>query len=220
MKSFFLFFIAFLLYSCKEKLETTKTDIVKVDNNSLRNYNSTYPHPEYLCNRDSVEQFLFISYLLENPLDLNAYKKKKGEANSGGGKSDILYKPNYKGLYLSYFLFPNLYEASPHLTVYRKGTVIGGFYEDRDELVQIFAEFSDPDLGNLNLIGKNIIEIECLLGKPNFAFENYIFYSRDNQLLMLFMKNNRVNWFKWSKLKNGIQTIDDIPLEIWDRKNR
>ncbi|MEX1191476.1 MAG: hypothetical protein WEA99_05840 [Brumimicrobium sp.] len=197
-----------------KKIETYKPKNILEDstNNSIDAKNSTENNNHYEVNEDTLEKFL------TNPLDFQEFKKIKGQSNSGGfDYQEYLFKPDYQGFYLRFFIFPKFGEHGPRIVSYRKGKNFGDFFEDRDTIIQLFSDRPDKDLKNANLVHKHIDELKRVFGDDFLTDEDFIYYrcNKIKTLLTIYTRSSqRVLWFKVTRLNKSINSIDDIPQNI------
>lgn len=164
-------------------------------------------------NTDSLSKFLI------EPIDLQDFKIRKGEANSGGFQfKENLFRPNYQGFYIRFYIFPKFGENGPRIVTYRKGEEFGYFHEKRDTLIQLFSDRPDKDLKNADLVLKNLDEIKNTFGNKYLMDGEYVFYIDNNikTVLTICASNKKVKWFKVTRLNKVINSINDVPLSIRD----
>jgi hypothetical protein len=206
MKSLYsLIVLSVLICSCQNEIKSSRhnepkervdkvhtTETVKKENDSIG----------ILSNE--AKEFLL------NPINISEYKKLKGGSNSGSAKNyDFHYKPEFKGFYLRFFVFPNFGENGPELITYRRGKEIGDYIDEDEILIQFFSNRKDEDLKELNLVGvsqKNVIE---KLGNPTFKKNGILVYYYDNRILI-----HTIKWYRWAYLKRPINSYEDIPKEL------
>jgi hypothetical protein len=133
-------------------------------------------------NLDKSKSTPLLKALLPKPVDLVTLKKRHGAPNNTGIQdASPLYRPKEAGFYLHYFAFPHFHEHGLSAVVYRKEESIGDYYEDRDQLVSLFSEMPDPELGRANFIGKTINEIEASMGDAHLGNGAFLYYADDRQ---------------------------------------
>ena len=155
---------------------------------------------------------------LEDPIDLKSFKLAKGMSNSGGGNSQgIYYIPNRKGFFYRYMYFRSFGENGPYILTYVNGSVVGSYHKENEELIEIKSNRSDSDLMNLNLVNKSATEIKSIFGKANFESSSSIIYWNKNKILIHFIQNGKVKWFRYAKLKTEINEIADLKTELYTR---
>jgi len=115
-----------------------------------------------------------LAAFLAAPIDLVAFKKKKGSSNSGSFKaSRWIYRPKRPGFFYQYMLFstPEGYGESERFSgfsvaVYKFGREVGDYYDTNEVLVAIWSRLRDPDLGQADLVGRLVPEIKARFGEP------------------------------------------------------
>ena len=149
---------------------------------------------------------------LESPLDIHAFKSKKGSSNSGGVRSEIPYfKPEQVGFHYQYMLFPtpaNLDEGTRfggfRLIVFKPGRVVGNYTDPGEKLVGLFCAYKDPDLKAANLVGVSDKEMEARFGAPAAKHNKFWHYYYKNFHLLLRFNQGKVDQFRYMKLKNDL----------------
>jgi hypothetical protein len=174
---------------------------------------------------DKVETNTNLLKLLENPIDLPAYKEKYGPSNSGGCKYEekLFAIPDTIGLLYSYFLFHKLRRELPShpsegdlfnkfgITVYMYGETVGGFYDHNEELIMIECALDNPTLGELNWYGKDQKELQGEYGSPQFIDEDTWLYVHENNVISARFESSKLIWFKYVRLNKDINLEDEIP---------
>lgn len=179
-------------------IETSKKTIEK-----LSSLDSSLPR---LSARDS--------FLLK-PFDLYKFKRKVGQSNSGGsGDHTYRYKPKYRGMYYSFFMFSRLkvyygnrkedtlrLEGLRIITYKPYGKYKNDYLDPTEELIEVVARFNNFDLPELAFVGLRKTEIIKKLGDPSFEKNNCLVYTFRDRALILNMKNDEVRWLKYVHLK-------------------
>jgi len=167
-------------------------------------------------NGDSLASFL------ESPIDLAEFKKTKGGANSGHADAPAsAYRPEQKGFYYRYMLFNTPQSISEarrfsefEIVVYKDGSEIGDYFDTNESLISIKSAFADPDLYDLNFVGKPVSEVSSALGDAYWERESVMVYHSKNDMLLLSISEEQVKWFRYIKLNEEINSIEEIPEEF------
>ena len=101
------------------------------------------------------------------------------------------------------------------LIVYKYGTDIGDFFDTNESLISIKSAFADPDLQQLDFVGKSIIDVRSTLGTAFLEKDSIVVYNSKNHFLFLSVKEEQVEWFRYIKLNKEIRSIEDIPDELF-----
>ncbi|GEM_PF-6732623 len=214
----YLCFVLTLLVSCGESTENYTAPDTVVSNQSPASQNDSV----------SIEQLEELSLnpfdsLMEYPIDLQEFKRvKRGALNGAGGPPDFRMKPNQNGFYYCFKLFT---KRPPHinegdylqglvLTVYRFGEDIGYYSDTNEVFIGIKSRFQDEDLGSLNIVGQTLKEVQKnFSGKAIVDNELVLIPSRHN-LLVLHMKEGRVEWFNYVKLGFELTAMEQLPDQL------
>ncbi|MFY0628004.1 MAG: hypothetical protein JXR07_17025 [Reichenbachiella sp.] len=164
--------------------------------------------------------------LLDNPIDLAEYKKKKRGANSGiTERRPYYYQPSTDGSYYRYFWFYDLrrrYGAQEareavQIVVYKNGPI--GRYEDtNEELICISIQKKDPDLQKLNKVGYSKNSILEELGPPSIENGETLTYRKDQSVIIFHFDNEIVNWLRFVKTKK-LSSLDELPSDLYKFNN-
>jgi len=169
--------------------------------------------------------------LLQNPFDLQRFKKTKGQSNSGGvDVQSYYYKPAENGVYFYFFLF-----RSPQTFMYssngdkkypvRSGTGFQivtykplGKYRDAyldptETLIEVVASYNDPDLPELAFVGLDTVIIKKKLGVNFIRKNNSFLYTKDNYALVLNIFEGKVKCLKYARLNTKV-TQNSIPERL------
>lgn len=157
--------------------------------------------------------------LLNHPLDLKEYKIKKRGANSSFiSKAPWFYQPDTVGTYFSYFWFQQLRSKYPPeqlfnglvIKTYIHGHKVGTYEDVVEDLTGIKSRLPDPDLKDLDLVGKDLQFLETTYGiRPNYK-EEYIIEEHNGIILIIHINNQKVQWFNY--LRANLQlNHEDIP---------
>jgi len=165
--------------------------------------------------------------LLSQPFDLQAFKKKKGGANSSGNRKYNYFFKSGKGVYWSFFLFPPIagyigevpskdihLEDGLEITTFQpQGKNQNKYIDPEETLIQVIERYNDIDLPELAFVGLNKDKIKKKLGQWQIQKDNCIVYFHLNYLLTLHIKDGTVNWVKYTRLNFPV-TKDNIPADL------
>jgi hypothetical protein len=160
-----------------------------------------------------------LAAFLTAPIDLVAFKKKKGPSNNGAFKaSRWIYRPKRPGFFYQYMLFstPREYRESERasgfsVVVYKFGKEVGDYYDTNEMLVAIWCRLSDPDLGHADLVGRLVPEIKARFGEPFAVVGDVLVYQRHGRALSVHTKDGAVDWFKYVWLSRNIDAPGAVP---------
>jgi hypothetical protein len=151
------------------------------------------------------------SFLLK-PFDVFAFKKKVGQFHSGSAsRRSFYFKPTYRGMYYSFFLFSNLKgywgenkdlilskEKGLKITTYKpRGKYENQYLDPTEELIEVEARFNNFDLPELAFVGLDTTKVKNRLGEKSFFRENCFVYTYQNRALILGIKNGFVHWLRY-----------------------
>lgn len=166
-----------------------------------------------------------IDELLNNPFDLQRFKKAKGQSNSGGAtKKQYFFKPDTAGVYYSFFLFPCLcgyigdtpsknvhMENGLQIITYKPlGKYENDYLDPTETLIEVTARFNDNDLPELAFVGLDTIKIKQRLGDNFLRKDNCFIYTKNKRALTLKIKGKTVEWLKYTRLNISL-TADNVP---------
>ena len=224
-KILFLIFLCHITISCSNNVDE-KENLKKRDLSFTKDTTNADS-----IGRDSILQDTLMvitekSYLesfLENPIDLQQFKKDYGPSNSGGMNGGLLYKPDSAGMYLRFMLFNGNSDRNRKLRisegqkfkqlqfyVYRYGKTVGDFFDTNEILVGFKCKLEDESLGKANLVGKTEKEIIDLFGNGYSSYKNYRIYENNNRVLSLYITESKVLWVKYYHLASPFSK-DNIP---------
>ncbi len=160
-----------------------------------------------------------LSAFLAIPINLISFKKKKGSSNSGSLKvSRWIYRPKEPGFFYQYklFLTPARYGEGKRfrgfsVVVYKFGKEIGDYHDNNETLVAIWCRLRDPDLGQADLVGRSVSDINVRFGEPFAVVENVLIYHRHGRALSVHIKDGAVDWFKYVRLRRDIDAPGAVP---------
>lgn len=165
----------------------------------------------------------FTDDLLDQPFDVQKFKKKKGQSNSGGGKESYFYKPPGKGVYWRFFLFRTRMDGIGELRALEQGISIVTFkpngpyqesyFDPSEVLIQVATCFNDKDLPELAFIGLDTTAVKQKLGDHFLRKEGCFIYTKEKNVLVLKLKGKTVTWLNYVRL-NSIPTLETIPPEV------
>ena len=155
------------------------------------------------------------------PFDPKGYKRLSG-ANSGVANDwPYLIKPDTIGTYFNYFWFHKLRQKyreksfqGLNVRTYIFGEEIGYYNEVEEELIGVKSQLEDPDLGLLNLVGKDKAYLLNNLGSRFVSIEDLIIYQHNGDLLILHLMDDRVDWFNYLRTTLKIESGQDLPAEL------
>lgn len=157
--------------------------------------------------------------LLNHPLDIKEYKHKKRGANSSViNKEPWYYQPDTVGTYFSYFWFLQLRAKYPAeqlfnglvVKTYIHGKQLGNYDTVVEDLIGLKSRLADPDLGKLDLVGKEQQFLLTNFGiRPNYR-EEYIIEGVNGTLLIIYLKDEKVQWFNYLRTHLKLEN-EDIP---------
>lgn len=156
---------------------------------------------------------------LAAPLDLAAFKRKKGGSlNEGIDASPWFYRPRRPGFFYKYMMFdsPLSYSEVERLSgfsvvVYKLGSRIGDYNDTNEVLVAIWCRLKDPDLGQADLVGRPVSEVTARFGEPFARVGDVLVYQRHRRALSVHTSGGAVDWFKYVALSREIDTPDVVP---------
>ncbi|MES2656603.1 MAG: hypothetical protein V4620_13495 [Bacteroidota bacterium] len=177
-----------------------------------------------------------LNTFLKAPFDLQKFKQKKGQSNSGGAYNKKYYlKPKVKGMYYSFFLFQPLIgyvyshdgnkqikdrkENGLEIVTYKpNGEYFESYFDPTETLIEVTARYNDYDLPELAFIGLDTLTIKNRLGTSFIAKSNCMLYYKNNCVLTLHIEKGMVDWLKYTRLKFNLKP-SNIPEGILTDKN-
>ncbi len=169
-----------------------------------------------------------IQDLLNNPFDLQKFKKKKGQSNSGGApKKTYYYKPNEKGFMMRFMLFPpyggymgkdtsfliKYPEAITLITFKPNGKHQDMFLDPNETLIEILLRLNDKDLPELSFVGLDTTVIKEKLGSDFFRKDNCFIYANKKASITLKINGKMIQWVKYTRL-NFEMNSTNIPTDL------
>jgi hypothetical protein len=189
-----ILFLAFLSCRNATEKETEQVQIV-VDSTGLKIEKAEKP----------TENVKLIAFL-ENPIDLQEFKKKKGMrfTTSVTNGTEYYSNPKIKDsiFYAYYYPAENLADTKKidKIVVFKFGENKQRYEDETETLIELRIFNKDSDLGKANLIGLSKSELESEFGKNYLTFENGIAYSNKNKVLILDLDNSKVKSYRYIKL--------------------
>lgn len=197
MKAWLLIAILVTSFSCTN-------NPVKERGNPRQNSDSVKHQSEKAIDEDVVNHNL-ISFL-NNPLDLMGFKSIKGQSLSSVTNGlDYHFKPEITdSIFYSYFAFPNdtgWSTLSPiEVIVFKHGKNKHTWHDPSEILIEFTITGKDSAFKKTNLVGLSLDKIKDQFGPDYQIFDNIIFYSFENKVLILKSKESTVQWFKYVRL--------------------
>jgi hypothetical protein len=164
--------------------------------------------------------------LLDNPFDLQKFKKIKGQSNSGGApKNTYYFKPVTKGFYYRFMMFKPMagyigeipsndihYEGGLTVITYKPfGKYRSSYFDPTETLIEVVAIMNDQDLPELAFVGLDTVDIKKKLGDDFIRKENCFIYYKDKNVLVLKIKGKKVEWLKYTRLNYIINKDNIVP---------
>jgi hypothetical protein len=169
-----------------------------------------------------------IDSLLENPFDLQKFKKIKGPSNSGLADMQPYYdKPPEAGRYFYFFMFraPRTFRYAGdqkikvrsgsgfQITTYKPdGKYQDDYFDPTEKLIEMMASYNDEDLPELALVGLDTVTIKKRFGDNFIRRDNCFVYSKNKNALVLKIADGVVACLKYARLKSGIR--DTLPTAL------
>jgi hypothetical protein len=173
--------------------------------------------------------------LLDNPFDLQKFKKAKGPSNSGGADAEpYYYKPEGKGVYFRFFMFKPMrgfvYERSedekkeirtdfsPQITTYKPlGKYRDDYFDPTETLIEVIATSNDKDLPELAFVGLDTTIVKIKLGDPDIRKDSCFIYSKGRNALVLNISDGMVGWLKYARTNSTI-TKNTVPKTLTQKR--
>jgi hypothetical protein len=159
-----------------------------------------------------------VQRLLQNPFDLQKFKKLKGPSNSGLADTKTYFvKPDGKGRYFYFFLFrvpgafvyggdKNKRTAVPSGSGFRivtfkpLGRYQDDYFDPTETMVEVVASYNDPDLPELAFVGLDTLSVKRDLGEPLIRKEDSFIYASHNCVLLLNLQGGKVKCLKYARM--------------------
>jgi len=94
------------------------------------------------------------------------------------------------------------------------GEKIGTYRDAGEELISVKARINDPDLGILDLVGNSKTQVEEYFGKFYMQKDDLMVYTLNKTILVIQIKDKKVEWFHFIKLNMAIDDINMLPEEL------
>jgi hypothetical protein len=95
--------------------------------------------------------------------------------------------------------------------VYKFGKSIGDYYGNSEMLVAIWCRLNDPDLGQANLVGRQLSEIRARFGEPFKIIRDVWIYEQHARVVSLHVSGDAVDWFKYARLSRNFNAASVEP---------
>ncbi|RMA67677.1 hypothetical protein [Ulvibacter antarcticus] len=154
---------------------------------------------------------------LDNPIDLLAFKNKKGMEFTTNVTSGTKYyhQPKIKDSIFYVYYYPDFKKESikiDQFVVFKHGEN-KHTYEDQTETLIEFRIFNpDSDLEKADLYGLTKTELESEFGTDYLTLDNGIAYSNKNKVLIIELNNSKVKSFRYIKLNT--ENIDQELIRL------
>lgn len=168
-----------------------------------------------LTSENRTKTLKLISFL-ENPINLQEFKKKKRESLSTvTNGSEYYWNPKIKdSIFYSYSFLPNDPFQSNidqlKIIVFKYGRNKHTWDDNSEILIELKIETQDDHLMDANLVGLSIEQIEKEFGTDYLQLENRMVYSNRNKVLILEIDNSRVAFMNYIKLNTEKIDLDLI----------
>ena len=154
-----------------------------------------------------VKNSKLISFL-ENPIDLQEFKAKKGREVTTSVKNGLKYQYHPKisdSIFYGYnFMTDRIGPKGVNSIVVFKFGENQHRYEDETEILIEMRIFNkDSDLGKANLIGRSKTELVSEFGIDYLTFAKGIAYSNNNKVLILQFDQSKVSSYCYVKLSSN-----------------
>lgn len=160
--------------------------------------------PEY--EKVRLRENFNINSFLENPLDLQEFKKKKKRdvTTSVTNGTGYYFNPKINDSIFYIYNFPtkNFTDSRKinQFIVFKYGEKKHNYEDENEILIEMRIFNSDADLGKANLVGLSKIDLVSKFGVDYFILDNQMVYSNKNKILILELENSKVKSFKYIKL--------------------
>ena len=158
--------------------------------------------------------------LLQQPLDLVAFKKAFRSANSGSCTTHpFFWRPSFGGFYFRYFVFRGCQPYGLQVVVYKKGKDWGSYSDTDETLIGLESSCEIEALGKLNLKGESLTAFEATYGRNYLLKEDVAIYAHDGQVLLLQhgpAPKHIIRKIKYLRTKLAIRSLDDLPEALFE----
>ena len=189
IKLIIIFLISSLIFSCNQ---TEKKDIEKTE--------SQINSPNFNKEINNSELNLF----LENPIDLIDYKNHQKNWTSTVSSGQPYYeKFEFKdSIFYSYnYVIEKLdLKRLDEIIVFKFGENKHRYNDKTEKLIELNIFNQDSILKKADLVGLTNSLIESKFGKENFKIDNEFIYFNENKLLILTIKDDKVDSYKYLRL--------------------
>lgn len=192
--------ILFLSFgSCKDvAIDKTKQVQIKADSTEL----------EIEPPQQEAENLKLTSFL-ENPIDLQEFKKRKGRdeksyVTTGVDRgTDYYFNPKFSDsvFYGYHFITEDVgQDRFTEIIVFKYGEGKHSYEDGAEILIELRVFSEDEDLGRANLVGLTKNELELAFGTDYMTFDDKIVYSGENKILIVVLGDSKVKSFRYVKL--------------------
>lgn len=148
---------------------------------------------------------LKLTSFLENPIDLQEFKKRKNKyvTTSVNNGLDYQYHPKINdSIFYGYnFITDNIGQKGVNeIIVFKYGENKHRYEDETEILIELRIFNKDSNLGKSNLIGISKTELESEFGTDYLTLDNRIIYSEKNKILILELENLKIKSFNYIKL--------------------
>lgn len=201
MKSRILVVLILICLSCK-KTEENKPDKLKSDRFELLPEPDKVEREKYLKNKN-------LTSFLENPIDLQEFKKKKGmrftSSVTNGTQYYFIPKIKDSTFYTYYYPAENFTDSKriDQIIVFKYEKNKHSYDDNTEMLIELRIFNKDGKLGKANLVGLTKTELESKFGDNYLAVDDGIIYSNNNKVLILELNNSKVKSYRYIKLNSN-----------------
>jgi len=158
---------------------------------------------------------LKLTSFLENPIDIQEFKKKKNRnvTTSVTNGMNYYFNPKFSDsiFYVYNFITENIGQNGVNkIIVFKYGENKHKFKDETETLIEMRIFNKDADLGKANLVGLSKTELESELGIDYLTFDDRIVYSNKNRVLIIEFNDSKVKSYNYIKLNTEKIDIDLI----------
>ena len=151
-----------------------------------------------------TENSNLISFL-ENPIDLQKFKKKKKMrvTTSVTSGTDYYHNPKISDSIFYVYYYPSekiIPNEIDQFVVFKNGKNKHTYEDETETLVEFRIFNPDSDLGKANLVGLSKTKLESEFGTHYLTLDNGIAYFNKNKVLIIELSNSKVKSFSYIKL--------------------
>jgi hypothetical protein len=189
-----LFFLVFICCKNVADNETEQVQIV-VDSTALK-----------ISAPEKQKENIKLTSFLDNPIDLQEFKKKKKSdfTTSVTNGTRYYFNPKIKDSIFYVYNFPtkNFTDSRKidQIVVFKYGENKHKYEDETEILIEMRVFNNDADLGKANLIGLSKTDLEAEFGTEYLTLNNRMVYSNKNKVLILQLENSKVESFNYIKL--------------------